>query len=213
MQLKKSITLISTVHQEVGKCNSEELLKIIECINPEIIFLEAVEEEYSESDKMRFINFGILQKNRLELETIQRYSQKCNFEYVPVLNVNLAKEVEEKIKIAVENQEYKKLIENYISLESEGGFEFLNSEISCSLQEEMRQLENHIIEDEVFHQKVNLFIDEYENSMLSKINSFCKEASFTSAIFMCGAAHRKSIIEKIKSAKTKLNWALFNDKL
>ncbi len=35
-----SITLISTAHSEYGKCNSDELYKIIESITPELIFEE-----------------------------------------------------------------------------------------------------------------------------------------------------------------------------
>jgi len=64
--------------------------------------------------------------------------------------------------------------------------------------------------------KVNANIEAYENSMLSNIYSFCKEKSFNTAIFMCGAAHRKSIIEKIgeyeKKETIKLNWTFYNDK-
>ena len=35
-----NITVISTNHKEIGKCNSEELYKIVESINPEVIFEE-----------------------------------------------------------------------------------------------------------------------------------------------------------------------------
>jgi len=39
-----NITLISTVHKEIGKCNADELCEIIEKISPEVIFLEALEK-------------------------------------------------------------------------------------------------------------------------------------------------------------------------
>lgn len=42
------ITFISTIHAEIGKYNAEELYKIIEKLKPGIIFLEAVDETYSE---------------------------------------------------------------------------------------------------------------------------------------------------------------------
>jgi hypothetical protein len=35
-----NITVISTDHTESGKCNSDELYKIIKSINPEVIFEE-----------------------------------------------------------------------------------------------------------------------------------------------------------------------------
>jgi hypothetical protein len=209
---QQDIVLISTVHQEIGKCNSEELYKIIESINPDVIFLEALEDNYSKYDQMKFSQFGIYNE-RLELKTLQKYSLNHSYEYVPVLDIGLSNEFEEKIKIVSENMDYKILIDNYRKLESDGGFEFLNSNKSIVLQEEMRQFENRIIDNEIFHQKVNESIDEYENSMLRNIYSFYKEKSFQKGIFMCGAAHRKSISEKLKKSEINLNWSLYNETL
>ncbi len=42
-----NIIFVSTMHNEIGNCNAEELHKIIERLNPEVIFLEAVDETYS----------------------------------------------------------------------------------------------------------------------------------------------------------------------
>lgn len=210
-----NITLISTIHKENGNCNSNELLKIIENIRPDVIFLEAFEENYTKYDQMIFSQFGVY-KERLELKTIQKYSQNYSFEYVPVLDIGLSDEFETKTKIVSENTEFQKLLDNYNSLEKEGGFKFLNSEESIILQEEMRQWENRIIDNEILLQRVTTNLDEYENSMLRNIYSFCKKNSFNSAIFMCGAAHRKSIIKKIeeyeKKEPLKLNWTFYNDK-
>ncbi|MEO7174976.1 MAG: hypothetical protein ABIV51_03990 [Saprospiraceae bacterium] len=208
------ITLISTVHKETGKCNSDELHKIIETINPEVIFLEAREEDYTEYDRTNFSQFGVFKKS-LELRTIQTYSQNHTFEYVPVLDVELSDEFDTLIRIVSEDEGYKSLFDNYNQLEMEGGFEFLNSKESILLQEEMRELGNRIISDEIFNQKVNASTDEYENSMIRNIYTFSKEKSFSTAIFMCGAAHRKSIVERIAeyeiTSKITLNWTFYND--
>lgn len=209
-----NITLISTVHKEIGKCNSEELYKILQSINPNVIFLEAFENSYSKYHQMLFSQFGVYQE-RLEIKAIQAYSQNHTFEYVPVLDIGLSDEFEKKITIVSENKEYQRLLDNYISLETNGGFKFLNSERNIALQEEMRELENCIIDNEIFHQKVNASLDEYENSMLRNIYLFCKEKSFKKAIFMCGAAHRKTISQKIVEYEAKenlkLNWIYYND--
>lgn len=206
------IVLISTVHKEIGKCNSEVLYKIIESIKPDVIFLEELEGNYSQYDRMKFSQFGVY-KERLELKTIQAYNQNNTFDYVPVLDVGLSDEFDTKVKIVSENKEYQRLLDDYTLLESDYGFEFLNSNKSIMLQEEMRQLENHIIDNENFHQQVNASIDEYENSMLRNIYSFCKEGTFNTAIFMCGAAHRKSIIEKINASESKIHWTFYNETL
>ena len=164
---------------------------------------------------MIFSQFGVY-KERLELKTIQKYSQNRTLEYVPVLDIGLSDEFETKNKIVSENKDFQRLLDNYSSLEMDGGFQFLNSEKSIVLQEEMRELGNRIIGDEILQQKVNANIDTYENSMLRNIYSFCKEKSFNTAVFMCGAAHRKSVIEKIEEygnkEAIKLNWAYYNDK-
>lgn len=209
-----NITLLSTVHKEIGKCNSEELYKIFQSINPDVIFLEAFENSYSQYHQMLFSQFGVYQE-RLEIKAIQAYSQNHPFEYVPVLDIGLSDEFEKKITIVSENKDYQILLDKYISLEMNGGFQFLNSERNIALQEEMRELENCIIKNEIFHQKVNASIDTYENSMLRNIYSFCKEKQFNKAIFMCGAAHRKTIIQKIVEYEAKenpkLNWIFYND--
>lgn len=209
----RNITLISTVHKENGKCNADELYKIIESINPNVIFLEAFENNYSKYDQMLFSQFGVY-KERLELKAIQLYSQNHTFDYVPVLDIGLSDNFQTKVKIVSENKDCQRLLDNYNLLEIEGGFQFLNSEKSIELQEEMRELENRIIDNEM-RQKVKASIDAYENSMLRNIYLFCKKKSFNTAIFMCGAAHRKTITQKIMEYVTKenlnLNWKYYND--
>jgi hypothetical protein len=209
-----SITLISSVHKEIGQCNSKELYKIIESINPDVIFLEAFENSYSKYHQMVFSQFGVYQE-RLEIKALQAYSQNYTFEYVPVLDIGLSDEFEKKITIVSENTDYQKILDNYISLETDYGFQFLNSKKQVALQEEMRELENRIIDNKTMKQKANESIDEYEHSMLRNIYSFCKQKSFNKAIFMCGAGHRKTITQKIVEYETKealkLNWTFYND--
>lgn len=49
--------------------------------------------------------------------------------------------------------------------------------------------------------------------MINNIYSFCEKNHFNNAIFMCGSAHRKSIIEKINNMSSELtsniNWHIF----
>jgi hypothetical protein len=209
-----NITLISTVHKETGLCNSHELYKIIEAINPDVIFLEAFENSYSKYHQMLYSHFGVYQE-RLEIKAIQAYHQNYTFEYVPVLDISLSSEFEEKIAIVSENQDYQKILDKYALLELNNGFQFLNSSHQIELQEEMRELGNRIIDNNVLNQKANESFDAYEHSMLRNIYSFCKGKSFNKAVFLCGAGHRKTIKQKIeeyeKNETIKLNWALYKD--
>jgi hypothetical protein len=97
-----NITLLSTVHKEIGKCNSEELYKILQSISPDVIFLEAFENSYSQYHQMLFSQFGVYQE-RLEIKAIQAYSQNHAFEYVPVLDIGLSDEFETKLEIVSQN--------------------------------------------------------------------------------------------------------------
>lgn len=210
-----NITLLSTVHKEIGKCNSEELYKILQSISPDVIFLEAFENSYSQYHQMLFSQFGVYQE-RLEIKAIQAYSQNHAFEYVPVLDIGLSDEFETKLEIVSQNIDQQRLLDNYISVEKENGFQFLNSEEQIAYQELMRELENRIIDNTIMHQKADESMDAYEHSMLRNVYTFCQDNSFKSAIFMCGAGHRKTITQKIKEYELKenmkLNWTFYNDK-
>lgn len=207
-----NIIFISTIHKETGKCNADELCKIIETLNPEVIFLEAVDETYSVYDNYLFSTYGVYHK-KLELSAIQKYSHTRSFEYVPVCENYLSEAFHQKKRIVCENEDLQKLIDESISLAATYGFKFLNSLESINLQEEMRMLESRILDGSELDRIVKEDIDAYENPIIRNIYSYCKNHQFSTAIFMCGAAHRKSIIEKIEKSKTEeqinLTWTIF----
>lgn len=207
-----NITFISTIHEEHGKCNADELQKIMEEINPEVIFLEALENTYSNYDKLLFTSFGIYHK-KLEINAIQKHSISAMFEYVPVLDIGLSDTFEKKYGLICENIEWQKMLDDYKSLAEEQGFQFLNSAKSIALQEEMRMFENRLLKNHEINIANDINIDAYENSMMRNIYSYCKSNQFNKAIFMCGDAHRKSILEKMENYNSqetiKLNWLNF----
>ncbi len=204
------IIFISTIHEENGKCNADELCRIIEKINPEAIFLEALEETYSTYQKYLFTTFQIYHE-KLEIKAIQKY--KNQFEYIPVLDKGLPDAFEKKYNSLSGNIELQTLIQNFYSFASEHGFEFLNSKKSSILQEEMRILENQFLANGDFMMAFDKDLDLYENSMIRNIYSYCRNNQFNTAIFMCGVAHRKSIIEKVYKhnslVETPLKWEIF----
>jgi hypothetical protein len=206
------ITFISTIHKEIGNCSAEELYKIIEKLSPEVIFLEAIDETYSGYENYLFSTYGVYHK-KLELAAIQKYNLSTSFEYVPVCENGLSDAFDRKNKIVCENREMQQLIDNYNFLAEKYGFKFLNSLESINLQEEMRVLETRILNNTELDEMVKADIEAYENPMIRNIYSYCNNNHFSSAIFMCGVAHRKSIIEKIEKSKTaeqvNLTWTIF----
>ena len=209
-----NITFISTIHKEIGKCNAEELYNIINKLSPEVIFLEALDETYSTYEKYLFSTYGVFHK-KLEISAIQKYNCNTSFQYVPVCENGLSDAFHKKINLVCQNRELQKLIDNFNYLAAENGFEFLNSLECINLQEEMRVLESRIINNIEMDKTVNAGIDAYEEPMIRNIYSYCSNNYFGSAIFMCGSAHRKSIIEKIEKSKTEeqmnLTWTIFEN--
>ena len=205
------ITFISTIHKENGKCNAGALCEIIEMVKPEVVFLEAIDKTYSKYQKHLFDYFGIFHE-KLEISAIQRYSLNNSVNYIPVLENTLSDAFDRKYKIVCQFRELQELLDNFNSLASELGFKFLNSPESIKLQEQMRKLESTLIDEEL-EQTVNSDINKYENSMMANIYSYTRNETFSSAIFMCGVAHRKAIIEKMNKYNAQeqlhLNWNVY----
>jgi hypothetical protein len=205
------ITFISTIHEENGKCNADELYKIIESLSPEVIFLEAVDETYSEYENYLFSTYGVYHK-KLEISAIQKYSSNASFEYVPVCENGLSNALDRKNEIVRQNGERQQLVDHFKFLAAKHGFKFLNSFEGINLLEEIRVLENRILNDSDVD-NFDKAVEAYENPMIRNIYSYCNNNHFSSAIFMCGAAHRKSIIEKIEKSKNReqvnLTWTIF----
>ena len=208
------ITFVSTVHLEIGKCNADELCNILEKINPEVIFLEALDETYSDYEKMVFSSFGVYHR-KLEIRAIQKYCLNNSCKYIPVLDNGLSDSFEKKYEKLCHYREIQESIDNFNSMASEYGFKFLNSIESINHQDQMRIVESKLSINPESELDFYLDIDEYENSMIRNIYSYCNNNQFISAIFMCGVAHRKSIIEKIKKFNTQdhldINWAVYEN--
>ena len=210
----QTINLISTLHEEKGNCNAEELCKIIEKLNPDVIFLEALESTYSEYDMLRFSEFGIYH-NKMEIKALQHYSQIASFDYVPVLDDGLTDAFDNKFNLVCIDHEFQTIVDNYNSLAICNGFKFINSKESTNLQDEMRKFENHYFNGSEIEIEFNKSIEIYENAMIANIYYYCKKNHFNNAIFLCGVAHRKSIIEKIEKFQSneeiKINWKFYTD--
>lgn len=208
----KNTIFISTVHEEIGKCNSDELYKIFDKICPEVIFLEALDDTYSNYQQCLFSSWGIYHK-KLELKAIQKYCNNASFTYVPVLDSALQGAFDKNSDIICQSIEFQNLLLNFQSLASELGFGFLNIIESIRLYEEMTKFGNSLINNNDLNKAVADEIDAYENSMIRNIISYCRNNQFYKAIFMCGVAHRISIIEKLSKLNSqedlKMNWIIF----
>ncbi|OQP51212.1 hypothetical protein A4R26_29815 [Niastella populi] len=72
-----NVILIGTRHEAIGKCNADELCKIIERINPDVIF-EEIPPSY-------FDTFYINKSRRnLETDSINKYLESHIIKHIPV---------------------------------------------------------------------------------------------------------------------------------
>jgi hypothetical protein len=210
----KQIFLISTIHKELGRCNSLELQKILIRFKPEVVFLEALDSTYTKYDKMRFASFGI-DHDKLEIKAIQRFILEGSIKYIPVLDQGLSEGFESKYNLVCQIPEFQRHLDKFNSIASNNGFSFLNSPEAILLQNQMRILDSQLLNDSEKQKIVEDDIDAYENDMIKNIVIFCKKNLFQNAVFMCGVAHRESIILKIKNNKEmqdlELNWSFPSD--
>lgn len=212
-----NITLLSSFHIKFGKCNTDELYKIIEKIQPEMIF-----------EELPFDVFDIIytegwNPESMEAITIKRYLKKYQIEHIPVDTY----EKNEKDLfngfdvISNKSVEYSDLFKQHLSMINESGYSFLNSDKCAELLDKM-----HIIEEKVLleindatlshqYKSERELHDKREDEMLLNIYNYSKQYQFNKAMFICGSEHRKPIIQKIQKFESKesikLNWTFYID--
>ncbi|TMI63352.1 MAG: hypothetical protein E6H07_11225 [Bacteroidetes bacterium] len=216
-----NITLICTRHEELGKCNSSELYKIIESINPEIIF-EEIPPSY-------FEKYYITKSHKnLESDVINKYLEVYNVKIFPVdidVRQKLSKYQDEIFFMFLtffNYEDYKKLDNEKETLIAQEGFHYLNSDKFLDFLEKKEVMEKNIMESEIEKNRLldiyKLFhaeqYDSRENAMLQNIYNYSKGNQYNQAVFLIGAEHRKSIMQKIQEYEIKeefkLNWKFYN---
>jgi hypothetical protein len=136
-----NITLLSSFHIEHGKCNSEELYKIIEKINPEIIF-----EELS-CQVFEIIYTEGYSPQSLEAISIKKYLKKFQIKHIPVdtYEKNESDFFNGYDIIANKSIAYTELFSQQLSMTSQCGYSFLNSNHFTELLDKMHRIEAHVL--------------------------------------------------------------------
>ncbi len=214
----KNVTIISTEHIENGKCNSDELHKIIQSIGPDVIFEEETNDETYQKYYSEEYSF-----NSLEIRCIKKYLRNNNIMHIPVdIGLNQAfVEWDYMFGTFKKYAEYRNIDKRHCAVRAKDGFHYLNSERCMELLDEIKTIERQIIEfsglnkHELFR-VYDLFHKEHDNresAMLMNIYKYSKENPYNQAVFLLGYAHRKSMKQKIKEYETKanlnLNWSFY----
>ena len=204
------ITLIGTMHEEIGKYNEESLYNILEAINPDVIF-----EETSLYTATLIYKFGI-KPEFPEQNVIQRYITNHNTENIPIDTLEYPKEFkkwernifEDLMQKNENNKELHELLKfrrNYIS---ENGIEGMNTVYYDNLTIKVYQLKKdylynyreHLIED--YNKYHDFIIEQREVEMVNNISKYHEQYKNNfNAVFTIGADHRISIVKKLQGIK------------
>jgi len=202
----KKITLIGTMHKEIGKCNGNILCDILEKIKPNVIF-----EETRKYKNMLTYTWGI-DPISPELKAIQKYVQKYNAECIPIDNLERPENIDELEKIFAEaimdkNEKNKELyelfdiIKEYVSI---NGIEGMNTEYFDNLSQKKNQLceeyirnyKNEILDS--YNEYKNYIYSQREEKMIESIYSYINKKEWFNAVFVIGADHRITLINRLK---------------
>ena len=198
-----NLTLFCTRHGEAGNCNIFELYKIIVELKPEIIFEEIPPCLFEE-------HYQNVPKDKLESNAIKLYMTDHNINHIPVdLDIIMPQSFWDNHrymfnKIEKISSEFCKLCDYDSQYVRQYGFNYLNSIYSDhnnkDKYKEMEATLNKLNDSKLFEIFVswNKIIEKRENEMIKNIYNYCRENTFERGIFFIGAAHRESIIEKIK---------------
>lgn len=200
--MMKIVSLICTVHAEMGCANVSELHALLERIRPQVIFLEAPANRSLES-------LILEDPNRLETAALIKYQDSNSAAVVPVdlatPDDSFFTRSEDLFRI-LEKTSYKygELMDRNSERIRAEGFPYLNSESHGKYLSDLHQEildsiktrgDNWALEVYSKWTKTN---NERDMGMISNIQKYCVQYEFSRAAFLVGAAHRNSILEKSK---------------
>jgi hypothetical protein len=213
-----NITLVCTHHSEIGKCNSDELYKIIEFIHPDVIFEELPQDLFN-----RFYPENQLPYEPPEVKSVRKYLSTHNIDHIPV-DIDVSESLStRRIEYVFDSFKkynvYRKIENEQIDLIVADGYAFLNSKICEELFTQKRITEKTLLPSLMSSQLSRihkLFYEEQdsrEHEIIKNIYNYSKQKPYSQGLLLIGSGHRKSIFEKIERYKTseglKLNWALY----
>ena len=209
-----SVSLVCTVHGEKGPANISELRAILERIRPEVIFVELPDDAFYEY-------FLAGSRSNLESISVKQYCEGRQGKLVLVDRPRpdevffrdhqyLMKSIEDR------SSEYCRLIDLNSSHIAKHGFTYLNSKLCSELWSDIDK-EMLITIGKIGEPKLVEIYESWirtnnlrEKEWIENIQQYCRENTFEKGVFLVGAAHRQSIIDKASGHSaadvTRIEW-------
>jgi len=208
------ITLICTVHAEAGACSLNELYRILDAIDPEIIFEELPPSSFGAFYTER-------SRKNLETDTIIKYIESHPIEHIPVDYDEVPPSLLEDsrrmhLRVEAISPEYRRVLDWHSTYVRQYGFPYLNSIYCSNLNNDLdKAIEQTLpkINDNDLLRILNLWNghnEKREDKMINNIYGYSERHNYHQGLFFIGAGHRESIIKKIQkkalTASVKVNW-------
>lgn len=206
------VSIIFTIHEEQGPINANALHEILLRVRPEVIFLEV--------PPAAFDDFYLSRKRRnLESDAVNFFLKAHpQTKLIPVDLPTPAREFFEGhaqlcLRVRDASPEYRQLMRVNWDRERLYGFHYLNSEYCSQHWSEVRtetlktvsQIgESRLIEIQEEWDRQN---ELREIEMLANVQEYCAQHHFERSAFLVGAAHRQSLIEKLR-VQSHIKWSL-----
>ena len=208
------ITLVCTVHNEMGLCNEHQLIRILEAVSPDVIFEEIRPSDFD-------LHYGDAARHTLEMRAVRKHVAVRPARQVPVdeyiIPSNFRSEVDVLFDCVERNGiEYRALVAERAQKAHLLGFGYLNSPQFAALAKRIREaLEATIVGSR--RDDLNRVLSTWngelrrrDESMLDNIYAFCRTSSFAEGVFLVGAGHMSSIIDgverRMKTEATPVAW-------
>jgi hypothetical protein len=199
----KRVSVVGTVHEEKGRANISELLAILERIKPEVIFLEVPSAAFDDH----------FNGNRANLESaaVGRYRENHHVDLIPVDLPTpdedfFAKHRDLIRRIEGTSPDFRRLVDWHSQNASAHGFKYLNSKECSDLFSQLHEAMLAAIEKDVDRRLLAEVYDLWirtnelrDKGMMKNMENHCRQASFSRAAFLVGAAHRQSILTLSRS--------------
>jgi hypothetical protein len=191
------ITLVCTVHREMGLCNEDELIVILNAIGPDVIFDEIRQADFDS-------HYQDASKHTLEMRAVVRDWKVRPARQVPVDDFAIPRDFPRHIDSVFEyaestSIEFRALVGERDQKTFHSGFRYLNSPEFEALSKRARELfEKAIVlsgRDDL-QQWLSTWNDlllRRDASMVDNIYDFCRKSQFTEGVFLVGAEHMWSI--------------------
>lgn len=207
-----NITLISTIHEQVGPCSASALHEILERARPEVIFMEIPPLSFQRVFK---------DEENLESRAVKRYLEGHRAEAVPVDIMEASNEVVAESQrlcreLRARSRDYCQLMNADRQYIHEHGFAYLNSKYcvetwlkaDVATREALESIGNSELSRG--YKDWSDVHEHREQEMIKNIQRYAEEHPFNRGIFLLGAAHRRSIMEKAANlsggSSTTIDW-------